>query len=158
MRILQRKLKRNTLQTTTAHYRHTLQTHTTDTHYSHELQTHTTDTHYSHALRTRTTDTHCRHALQTHSSSFLTQRTYSCSNFYAISSLVLELLTLSCRTTHTHTHTHIYMCVCVCVFVSYRTANLLMLNFIYYSTDIRTEYFKHAAHSPFFLFKMPFIS
>ena len=31
-------------------------------------------------------------ALQTHSFSFLTQRTYSCSNFVAISSLVLELL------------------------------------------------------------------
>jgi hypothetical protein len=31
-------------------------------------------------------------ALQTHSSSFLTQRTYSCPNFVAISSLVLELL------------------------------------------------------------------
>jgi len=31
-------------------------------------------------------------ALQTHSSSFLTQRTYSYSNFIAISSLVLELL------------------------------------------------------------------
>jgi hypothetical protein len=27
-----------------------------------------------------------------------------------------------------------------------------------YSTNISTEYFKHAAHSPFFLFKMPFIS
>jgi len=28
-----------------------------------------------------------------------------------------------------------------------------------YSTNIRTEYFKHAAHSPFFfLFKMSFIS
>ena len=26
-----------------------------------------------------------------------------------------------------------------------------------YSTNIRTEYFKHAAHSPFILFKMPFI-
>jgi len=33
-----------------------------------------------------------RHTQQTHSSSFLTQRTYSCSNFVAISSLVLELL------------------------------------------------------------------
>ena len=34
-----------------------------------------------------------------------------------------------------------------------------MLHFIYYSTNTRTEYFKHAAHSPFsFLFKMPFIS
>ena len=27
-----------------------------------------------------------------------------------------------------------------------------------YSTNILTEYFKHAAHSPIFLFKMPFIS
>ena len=27
-----------------------------------------------------------------------------------------------------------------------------------FATDISTEYFKHAAHSPFFLFKMPFIS
>ena len=25
-----------------------------------------------------------------------------------------------------------------------------MLHFIYYSANIRTEYFKHAAHSPFF--------
>jgi len=30
--------------------------------------------------------------------------------------------------------------------------------FFIYSTDIRTEYFKHAAYSPFFLFKMSFIS
>ena len=36
------------------------------------------------------------------------------------------------------------------VYMSYRTANLQMLHFIYYSTNIRTEYFKHAAHSPFF--------
>ena len=36
--------------------------------------------------------------------------------------------------------------------MSYHTANLQMLHFtcIYYSTNIRTEYFKHAAHSPFF--------
>ena len=34
--------------------------------------------------------------------------------------------------------------------MSYRTDNLQMLHFIYYSTNIRTEYFKHAAHSPFF--------
>ena len=34
--------------------------------------------------------------------------------------------------------------------MSYRTANLQMLHFIYYSTNKRTEYFKHAAHSPFF--------
>ena len=37
-------------------------------------------------------DIHYRHTLQKHSSPFLTQRTYSCSNFVAISSLVLELL------------------------------------------------------------------
>ena len=36
------------------------------------------------------------------------------------------------------------------IYMSYRTANLQMLHFIYYSTNIRTEYFKHAAHSPFF--------
>ena len=34
--------------------------------------------------------------------------------------------------------------------MSYCTVNLQMLHFIYYSTNIRTEYFKHAAHSPFF--------
>ena len=34
--------------------------------------------------------------------------------------------------------------------MSYRTANLQMLHFIYYSKNIRTEYFKRAAHSPFF--------
>ena len=38
------------------------------------------------------------------------------------------------------------------IYMSYRTANLQMLHFIYYSTNIRTEYFKHAAHSPFFFF------
>ena len=37
--------------------------------------------------------------------------------------------------------------------MSYRTANLQMLHFIYYSTNMRTEYFKHAAHSPFFSLK-----
>ena len=35
-------------------------------------------------------------------------------------------------------------------YMSYRTANLQMLHYMYYSTNIRTEYFKHAAHSPFF--------
>ena len=34
--------------------------------------------------------------------------------------------------------------------MSYPSANLQILNSIYYSTNIRTEYFKHAAHSPFF--------
>ena len=37
--------------------------------------------------------------------------------------------------------------------MSYRTANLQMLYFTYYSTNIRIEYFKHAAHSPFFSLK-----
>ena len=37
--------------------------------------------------------------------------------------------------------------------MSYRTANLQILHFIYYSTNIRTEYFKHAVHSPFFSLK-----
>jgi len=32
----------------------------------------------------------------------------------------------------------------------YRTANLQMLHFMYLSTNIRTEYFEHAAHSLFF--------
>jgi len=30
--------------------------------------------------------------------------------------------------------------------------------YIFFSTNISTEYFKHAAHSPFLLFKVPFIS
>ena len=38
--------------------------------------------------------------------------------------------------------------------MSYRTANLQMLHFIYLliyvNINIRTEYLKHAAHSPFF--------
>ena len=34
--------------------------------------------------------------------------------------------------------------------MSYRTANLQMLHLYIYSKNIPTEYFKHAAHSPFF--------
>ena len=34
--------------------------------------------------------------------------------------------------------------------MSYRTANLQGLHLYIYSTNIRSEYFKHAAHSPFF--------
>jgi hypothetical protein len=43
------------------------------------------------------------------------------------------------------------VCVCVCVCVC-RTGPLTPRRFILYiySTNIRTEYFKHAAHSPFF--------
>ena len=47
-----------------------------------------------------------------------------------------QRLTLSCRTTY--------------IYMSYRTSNLQMLHLIYYSTNIRTGYFKHASHSPFF--------
>jgi hypothetical protein len=37
------------------------------------------------------------------------------------------------------------------IYMSYRTANLQTLHYIYiYSTNTRTEYFKHTAHSPFF--------
>ena len=39
---------------------------------------------------------------------------------------------------------HIY------IYMSYRTTNLQMLHFICYSTNICTEYFKNAAHTPFF--------
>ena len=34
--------------------------------------------------------------------------------------------------------------------MSYRTTKLQMLHFIYYSRNIRTEYFKHASYSPSF--------
>ena len=34
--------------------------------------------------------------------------------------------------------------------MSYRTANLQMLRFVYCSRNILTEYFKHAAHTPYF--------
>ena len=54
----------------------------------------------------------------------------------------ITILTLSCRTTYIYIYIYIY--------ISYRTANLQMLHFIYYSTNRRTEYFKHAAHSPLF--------
>ena len=37
--------------------------------------------------------------------------------------------------------------------MSYRTAKLQILHFIYYSTNTSTEYFKHAAKSPFFSFQ-----
>jgi hypothetical protein len=45
--------------------------------------------------------------------------------------------------------TCIYICVCVCVC---RTVPLTSrrYNLYIYSTNIRTKYFKHAAHSPFF--------
>ena len=36
------------------------------------------------------------------------------------------------------------------IYMLYRTANLQMLHFFIYSTNIRTEYFKHGAHSLFF--------
>jgi len=41
-----------------------------------------------------------------------------------------------------------------------RTAPLTSKRFILYiySTNVSTQYFKHALHSPFFLFKMQFVS
>jgi hypothetical protein len=36
------------------------------------------------------------------------------------------------------------------MYMSHRTANLQTLNFIYLFIKLRTEYFKHAAHTPFF--------
>jgi len=52
----------------------------------------------------RNNQAHYRHTLQTHSISFLTQRTYSYSNFVAMSSLVLELLK-KCRVRQRVGHT-----------------------------------------------------
>ena len=40
----------------------------------------------------------------------------------------------------------------------YRTANLQSFILDIYSTNIGTEYFKHGVYSPFFLFKMQFVS
>ena len=57
----------------------------------------------------------------------------------------LPTLTFSCLMT--------YIYICLTAPISSRSC-ILYIN----STNIRTEYFKHAAHSPFFLFKMPFIS
>jgi hypothetical protein len=45
----------------------------------------------------------------------------------------------------THTHTHIYIYIC---HTAQLTSRRCILNV--YSTNILTEYFKHAAHSPFF--------
>jgi len=61
-----------------------------------------------------------------------------CFNPFVVIALCVCSLTLSCRMTYIY------------IYVLYRTANLQMLHFIYYSAKIRTEYFKHAAHSPFF--------
>ena len=41
---------------------------------------------------------------------------------------------------------------------SYRTANFQTCILYIYSTNISTEYFKHAIYSPFFSFKMQFVS
>ena len=53
---------------------------------------------------------------------------------------------------------YIYICIYIHIYMSYRTANLQTLHFKYLLNNTLTEHFKHAAHSPFFLFKMPFIS
>ena len=43
-----------------------------------------------------------------------------------------------------------YIYIYIYIYMSYRTANLQMLHLYIYSTNIYTEYFKHAAHSQFF--------
>ena len=58
-----------------------------------------------------------------------------------------KMLTFSCLMTY------IYIYICHTAPLTSRCCILYI-----YSTNIHTEYFKHAAHSPFFLFKMPFIS
>ena len=44
----------------------------------------------------------------------------------------------------------IYIYIYIYIYMSYRTANLQMLHFIYIFNKYTTEYFKHAALSPFF--------
>ena len=45
---------------------------------------------------------------------------------------------------------YIYMCVYIYIYMSCRTAKLQTLPFKYLLNKLLTEYFKHAAHSPFF--------
>ena len=77
------------------------------------------------------TDSHCSHEVL-----LLLWNPGVChQNILNIFMLIL-IWTLSCRMTY--------------IYMLYRTTNLQMMHFIYYSTNICTEYFKHAAHSPFF--------
>ena len=85
-----------------------------------------------------------------------------------IADLSLLLHRASCRFTNHHTTNNCTNCMSfILTFRNrasyiYRTGTPLPSKhpILYiYSTNTRTEYFKHAAHSPFFfLFKMPFIS
>ena len=52
--------------------------------------------------------------------------------------------------TYIYIYIYIYVCVCVCVCRTAPLTSRCCILYIY-STNIRTEYFKHAAHSPFFL-------
>jgi hypothetical protein len=68
--------------------------------------------------------------------------------------LLILLNPLKCRTlTYSRIMTYIYIYICRTAPLTSKRCTLYI-----YSTNIRTKYFKHAAHSQFFLFKMPFIS
>ena len=55
--------------------------------------------------------------------------------------------------------THIYIYIYIYIYMPTAPLTSRCCILYIYSTNISTEYFKHAAHSPFFfLFKMPFIS
>ena len=59
-------------------------------------------------------------------------------------------LTFSSLMTHTYIYIYIYVCVCVCVCVCPTAPLTSRCCILYiYSKNIRTEYFKHAAYSPF---------
>jgi hypothetical protein len=42
------------------------------------------------------------------------------------------------------------LCIYIYIYITHRNANLQTLHFIYLVNKYSTEYFKHAAHSPFF--------
>ena len=79
--------------------------------------------------------------------------------FWALYMLNLKTESATCGTTRNirHDETNLWilnltfsrLMIYIYIYMSYRTANLQILHFIY-STNIRTEYFKQAAPSPFF--------
>ena len=75
----------------------------------------------------------------------------TCVHFLLSTSNLVAQCTDMDHLTFSRLMTYIYMRVCVCVCVC-RTAPLTSrcCTLYIYSTNIRTEYFKHAAHSPFF--------
>ena len=93
---------------------------------------------------------------------------YGCNDWHALASCDISLSSIACadkvvinllKPTGYVIHQQLILCCITKIYVS-RTGQLTSRRCILniYSTNILTEYFKHAAHSPFFLFKMPFIS